>query len=154
MKNDGKSAEHLVQDALKLLEKKHKATWVRLYDSTSAGYGKGGSLIPQQPGDFIFTMEGKFALLEVKSSNRYACLAEGTMQSIFSENQILGARLWRRSGARAFCLYHYTTTGRSELWDMAWVIDAFLAPPRQRKLKGVPLFTGENIYDMLYNAMI
>lgn len=46
MRNDGKAAERLVTDALKDLESKTKFTWLRLYDSHSAGVGSGEILYP------------------------------------------------------------------------------------------------------------
>lgn len=137
--NDGKLAEHLIQSTLKEMEKTSKSTWVRLYDSKSAGLGKGGNVIPPQPADYIVATTRGCYLLEVKSSIVATTLADTSIRSLFKENQILGARLWFRAGQRAFCAFYSVKTRTFELWDMNHVVAAYLAPPRQRQLSGNPL---------------
>lgn len=137
--NDGKIAEHHIQEALKQMEKTSKSTWVRLYDSKSAGLGKGGNAIPPQPADYIVATTRGCYLLEVKSSIVATTLSDTSIRSLFKENQILGARLWFRAGQRAFCAFYSVKSQTFELWDMNQVVTAYLAPPRQRQLPGKPL---------------
>lgn len=156
MSNDGKLTEGLVQDALKEMERKAKSTWVRLYDSKSAGFGSGGNIIPPQPCDFIYTLNGTTAALEVKSSESALTLQDTTLRSMFKESQILGARLWIRSGNKALCIFHSLSSDWFEVWDMRQVVAAYLAPPRKRQLQGPRLDIGgrSRLYDMLYNAIL
>lgn len=136
MRNDGKAAEGHVQEALKRIERTQRATWVRLYDSTSAGYGGGGSLIPEQPGDYILVRaKSGGTLIEVKSSVVHDTLLDTTLRSVFSENQIAGSRLWQRAGQQAICLFYAANKDLFEIWDMAGIREAFLSPPRHRKLQ-------------------
>jgi len=137
-RNDGKGAEKLVTEALDLAVRKHRVAYVRLYDSTSAGIGSGGNFIPEQPSDFIVTMEGKAFLLEVKSSNHLECLSQSVLRNVFSDNQIMGARLWKRAGANAVCAFYSLATKRFDFWMMEDITMAYLAPARQRKLNKKP----------------
>lgn len=145
--NDGKKAEGYVQDALKLLESKSRATYVRLYDSKSAGFGKGGNLIPPQPADFIVVMLGFPFLLEVKSSDKHDSLADTTLRSVFSAEQMLGVRLWKRALGGALCAFYAIRTGKFELWDGDDIRSAYNQPPRQRALQAQPLATQINSND-------
>lgn len=139
MSNDGKSAEDYIREALKLLEKTKQSTFIRLYDSRSAGFGKGGGIIPEQPSDFIFTVEGLTSLLEVKSSEKYNSLKETTLRNVFSDNQMLGAKLWTRAGASALVAFHSAITGRFEIWPTMVIRESYYAPPRHRKLSAIPI---------------
>lgn len=133
-RNDGKGAEGLIQDALILFERKHRATFVRLYDSTSAGATTGGNFLPSQPADFIVTYQGKASLLEVKSSIIHKSLRETVLRNVFSEDQIKGARLWMRAGNLATAAFYSHKSKAFEWWDMRDIVAAYLAPPRCRKL--------------------
>lgn len=135
-RNDGKEAEGLIQDALILFERKHRATFVRLYDSTSAGATTGGNFLPSQPSDFIVTYQGKVSLLEVKSSIIHKSLRETVLRNVFSEDQIKGARLWVRAGNLATAAFYSHKSRAFEWWDMRDIVGAYLAPPRCRKLAG------------------
>lgn len=151
--NDGKSAEGYITDALKLLERNRKSTFIRLYDSRSAGFGNGGNLVPPQPADFIFVLDGLTSLLEVKSSDRYKSLTECTVRNIFSEEQMLGAKLWTRAGNLALTAFYSLVTKQFEIWSSMAIRDAYLAPPRQRKLQGVPLASSGNSEEGLMKAL-
>jgi hypothetical protein len=146
--NDGSKAQDLIQDALKYLERYHKCTWVRLYDSHSAGFGNGGNIIPPQPGDFILVGQDTSALLEVKSSEKNGSLINCNIRNTFREEQILGARLWMAAGNRAVVPFYSVKLNRFELWHSGYVVDAYLAPPRHRKLKGEPFYQGGPGADM------
>lgn len=141
MANDGKSAEGYVTDALKLLERTRKSTFIRLYDSRSAGFGSGGNLVPPQPADFVFVLDGVTSLLEVKSSDRYKSLTECTVRNVFSEEQMLGAKLWTRAGNGALVAFYSLKTKQFEIWDTMAIRNAYYAPARQRKLTG-PCLSG------------
>lgn len=155
MANDGKVAEGLIQSALMKLEQTRKATWVRLYDSTSAGVGSGGNFIPPQPADFIVVTDKAVFILEVKSSQESASLLEKNVHGFFKQSQILGAKLWKRAGRTSYCAFYCLGTERFEFWDMGWIIDAYTAPPRKRKLKGVPIASCREaeLVDIIYNVL-
>jgi len=150
MENDGKFSEGKVTEALKRMEEKYKATYVRLYDSTSAG----GSHIHGQPGDFILAVKGTPVLLEVKSSIKRSCLSSCTLRHAFSKGQILGARLWARAGASALCVFHHVHYDFMEIWSMQPVIEAYLAPPRSRELQGSPLLVCNHNKERLADGFI
>lgn len=137
--NDGKKAEGYVQDALKVAEARSKFTFVRLYDSKSAGLGKGGNIIPPQPADYIVLFDGVSFLLEVKSSERHHSLAQATLRDTFSAEQMLGVRLWERAGGGAVCAFYSLVTNLFEIWDSRDIREAYNAPARSRKLKAEPL---------------
>lgn len=153
-RNDGKGAERLVQDGLTLFERKHRATFVRLYDSTSAGATTGGNFLPSQPADFIVTYNGKTSLLEVKSSVVHNSLAETVLRNVFSEDQIKGARLWVRAGNLATAAF-YSHKGKAfEWWDMQHIVKAYLSPPRQRKLTADSVITTGNSEAEVVRALL
>ena len=131
-RNDGKQAELIVRNALKYLECNRRATFIRLYDTTSAG-----NLLPEQPGDYVVHM-GVGCLLEVKSSIEHGTLSACTMRSTFSRGQMLGAKLWLRSKAAALVIFHKKGDDFVELWETCRVIEAFYAPHRHRKIQGKP----------------
>ncbi len=155
MANDGKVSEGHVQEALKEMERRYKSTWVRLYDSKSAGLGSGGNIIPPQPSDFIVATPNRVATLEVKSSEMVASLVDTNLRAMFKENQILGARLWMRAGHGAICVFHSLVSNRFEIWSMKPVVEAYLAPPRKRKLEAAPLTTCKavGLADTLYSVL-
>lgn len=155
MANDGKEAEGHIQDALKTLERTKKATWVRLYDSKSAGFGSGGNIIPPQPADFIYVTDRGSSLLEVKSSENHLSMKTLPIREYFKECQILGARLWKRANKAALCAYYSLESKQFEIWDMSQVVQAYLAPPRKRQLQGEPIARCKpsGLVDILYDAM-
>jgi hypothetical protein len=155
MSNDGKEAEGYIRDALKLFERKSRSTFVRLYDSKSAGLGKGGNVIPPQPADFIGLWKGLSFLLEVKSSERYDSLAQATIREVFSSEQMLGVRLWSRCSGAALCAFYSIPADRFEIWDGRDILVAYDAPPRQRKLTAKPLRSDIQTKDIwLYPALL
>ena len=155
-RNNGKKSETIVQEALELLERQYPSTFVRLYDSTSAGLGSGGNYIPAQPGDFIYVLDSTaiiIMLLEVKSSKVHLSLTETTLRNVFSDNQISGSRRWLRAGALSLCVFHSIPGGCMEIWDMQDINRAYLAPPRQRKLTAKPLATFRANYAVLADEL-
>ena len=153
-RNDGKCAEGLIQSGLILFERSHRATFVRLYDSTSAGATTGGNYLPSQPADFIVAYNGKTSLLEVKSSIIHKSLRETTIRNVFSEDQIKGARLWIRAGNLATAAFYSHKSGSFEWWDMQDIAGAFLAPPRCRKLAVAPLIVSGNAEASVVAALL
>lgn len=132
--NDGTTAQDLVAEVLVDLEQFHRMTFVRLYDSKSAGYGQGGNLIPPQPADFIVAGRNGAFLLEVKSSITAESLADTAVKSMFKPNQISGAKLWCRAGQRAVCVFYSLRTKLFEVWPMAPIWEAYGQGPRKRGL--------------------
>lgn len=140
-RNDGKPTEALVRESLLYLERHYKSTFLRLYDSKSAGYGSGGNLIPEQPSDFLLQMQGcAGCLIECKSSSVHDTLGTVTLRDVFTPYQIAGARLWARAGGKSLVVFQPLPSkmGTIEIWDMQDVITAYLNPPRKRKLLGTP----------------
>jgi hypothetical protein len=142
MNNDGKSAEDLVRAALETMEAKSRATFIRLYDSRSAGFGSGGNTIPPQPADFVVVLDGVTFLLEVKSSVTHHSLANTTLRNVFSAEQMLGVKLWTRAGAQSMVAFYSESDSRFELWEGLPIREAYLQPPRKRKLTAEPLASG------------
>ena len=132
-KNDGKKAEELTRQALLHLVKTELFVFQRLYDTTSAR----GGIIPEQPSDFIGLFRGRGGLIEVKSSLTKHGLRDCVLREVFTTNQIKSARLWKRSGGFAICVYVCLANNWAEVWDMGVVANAYLSPPRQRQLPGV-----------------
>lgn len=133
--NDGKEAEDIVRQALMLLERQRAATFLRLYDSRSAGLGSGGNVIPPQPADYVVALNGVTSLLEVKSSERHESLRFAVLRDTFSEDQMLGVKLWSRAGNRSLVAFFSVALKKFELWDGLVIREAYFAPPRQRSLK-------------------
>jgi hypothetical protein len=152
-RNTGKKSETIVQDALELLERQYPSTFIRLYDSTSAGVGSGGNFIPAQPGDFVSLLDTYIILIECKSSKVHLSLSETTLRNVFSDNQISGSRRWLRAGALSFCVFHSLPGNVMEIWDMQDVNKAYRAPPRQRKLTVKPLATFKANYAVLADEL-
>ena len=100
-RNDGKTAEAAVQKCLVWLETKYPCTFNRLYDSRSAR-----NLIPPNPADFIVGFDGKFYLLEVKSSIKFDTLKRAGVNGTFSANQLLSCRLWTRAGLNYIAVFY------------------------------------------------
>ena len=134
--NDGSYAQDLAQQAFVLLESSSRFSWLRLHDSKSAGIGAGGNFIPEQYADYTVINRGHSALVEVKSSVTYRALDKCPVRSYFKDIQILGARMWKRAGGSAYCLFYSEPSKMVELWDMQPIIDAYLSEPRHRAIRG------------------
>ena len=137
--NDGTHAQNLAQRAFTRLETTTKFSWLRLYDSKSAGIGGGGNFIPEQYADYAVIHQGHSALVEVKSSVTYRSLGECPVRSYFKDIQILGAWMWKRAGGGAYCFFYSEVSDVVELWNMQPIIDAYRAEARHRKIVGRPL---------------
>lgn len=157
MANDGKKSEKLVQAVLEELERKTPFAFDRFYDSHAAGVGKGGNFLPETPADYTFKSVKASGLLEVKSSEKHRSLENCTVRSVFSEHQIMSARRWQRAGGVGWCVFHDVKGNHFELWNMLWIVKAFLAPARERKLKPAGMFgdtrTGEDLYQILWRHL-
>ena len=103
-----------------------RASFLRLYDSRSAGAGKGGNFIPAQPADHVLMRKGVCWLIETKSSNKKDSLADCSLRSYISEEQIAGARLWIRSGGRSIFPFLSLSTNIFEIWEGLDVIKAYM----------------------------
>jgi hypothetical protein len=139
MRNDGEIAQGLIQSGLVRMEQKFKASWVRLYDSKSAGFSKGGNIIPEQFSDYIVAANGSSFLLEAKSSNVKPSLINCGLKNVFKPLQISGAILWIRSGNRAFAAFHFVGSEAVEFWDMSDVIPSYRDPKKHPLKKQKPV---------------
>jgi hypothetical protein len=89
MANDGKWLEKHIQEALYRWQCEHKSFFHRFYDSKSAG-----GYMPAQPGDFLWLLPEKPAILiEAKSTEKSASL-----KSLLDSGQCGKHRLWQRAG--------------------------------------------------------
>lgn len=151
-KNNGKQAEVIIQAALIHLEGKCPMTFQRLYDSTSAGVGKGGNFLPATPADFIAVFNHTTFLVEVKSSVVHKSLRDCELRSTFSENQIMSARLWERAGAVPLAIF-LSSDLSFEAWRMSTVVKAYLGEKGKRKLEGSPLTSFDSDKPSVINAL-
>lgn len=153
MANDGKKSEVYVQLALAELERKTPFAFARFYDSHAAGVGKGGNFLPETPADYVYSSRAGAGLLEIKSSEKHRSLVNASLRSTFSEHQILSARLWQRSGSRCWCIFHDVKSNEFELWNMLWIIKAYLKPAAPRKLDIAGMLDdtrkGASLYEIL-----
>lgn len=153
MANDGKKSEKIIQDILSEMERKTPFAFDRFYDSHAAGAGKGGNFLPETPADYTYRSKKWGGLLEIKSSEKHSSLADCSIRSVFSEHQIMSARRWERAGGINWCIFHDVKGGHFELWNMIWIVKAYLAPARERKLKTAGMFgdtrTGDGLYQIL-----
>lgn len=140
--NNGTQAQDCVQQSLQYLEQYKRGSFIRLYDSTSSGAAIGGNFIPSNPGDFILLLKSRGILIEVKSSIVHKHLQDCTLRNTFRECQILGSRLWTRADGISLGIFMALPSKVIEVWDMPLVVNAWKAPPRQRKLVGEPLYVG------------
>ena len=102
--------EDEMDKVLKQALSKHPLSYLRLYDSKSAG-----NLLPAQPADFLVSFQGVTTLIEAKFSE-----VNKSLRSCFSSNvdsqQIASARIWMRSGADYLFLFYSKVTFSVEVW--------------------------------------
>lgn len=117
-KNLGKWFEQVVQDELDKLRNTRKCTYVRLYDTTSAG----GNYIPEQPGDFIVVPRAFSGaiLLECKASKAHTSL-KGCLSSNVKRAQAAQHMIWQSVNQPCWFLFFSETTNTLELWDGGYV---------------------------------
>lgn len=150
-RNDGTAAQDKIQAALKIMESRSMSTFIRLYDSKSAGFGSGGNIIPENPSDFIVSYRGRTAIIEVKSSVTHRSLKDCTLRSLFRSCQMLGAYLWTRAGNQSWTAFYSVESGYFEFWPTMKVREYYLAEPRHRKLQGEPAAVcGDSEEDLAY----
>ncbi len=126
MANDGKVAEEAVQEVLENLKRYYRAHFLRLYDSRSAGAGKGGNFIPKQPSDYVFMRGGRGWLLEVKSSEKHQSFKQCSLKNYVSSEQIAGARTWVRAGGLSMFVFLSIPRNTFEIWEGMDVIEAYI----------------------------
>lgn len=121
----GKEFEQDFQDEMKLAQRRMKIAYCRLYDTRSAG-----SYIPEQPGDFLATINGKSFLIECKTSLKYTTMAarRTAVTELVSDNQVAAARIWSRAGAIPIVLFRHGDSELIEVWRGEIVADIYLTP--------------------------
>lgn len=147
----GKDFEDHLQAAMKLLQQKHKFTFIRLYDSHSAG-----SFLPAQPGDFCGVAQGRGFLMEAKSSAKVATLHgnKSVLSSNMGTTQAAAMKIWYRAGAVVLVPFLAQGTGEVEFWDGKYLAEIF-STPRARPEAGLGvILTVPNWHkDTLYTAL-
>ncbi|WP_422451962.1 hypothetical protein [Endozoicomonas sp. ALC066] len=128
----GKWFEGEIQKSLDHLQRKHKSTYQRLYDTTSAA-----GFMPKMPGDFICVYRGIPFLLEVKASSKYQSLSDGgAMRSLIKDHQIAAQRVWHRAGAAGGFIFLGADRKSVEFWEGVRVAEVYTKP--RAKLTGKP----------------
>ena len=144
----GKKFEGEVGDYLKKLMNTCPAYLHRLYDTTSAG-----SLLPSQPGDFVYLWRGTAWLIEVKSSTRFDSLAgKRETLGLFDSAQIAKMRLWERAGGETAVVFKGYETGNLEFWHGLYIAHCFNTP-RLRVDSSHRLGGGKNLSILLTNML-
>jgi len=140
-RNDGKEAETLIRDCFEKLQMDANSTYVRLYDTTSAGAK--GNFIPEQPADFIIQYEGRASLVEVKSSNVHTSLSKISLKGFITPSQLLGVRTWTRAKAKSFFIFYSITTKLFEFWKGEDILSAIRDKRRVKKCSAIAIEVGK-----------
>jgi len=114
----GKWFEGKFQEKLDELKSRKLCTYVRLYDTRSAG-----AYIPAQPGDFI-VLWGKprnAVLVECKSSAVHKSL-KSCASSHIETNQVTEHRIWHIANHPSLFIFYSEPTGKIEIWDGRHVV--------------------------------
>lgn len=121
----GKEFEVDLAEMMKEAQRKVKIAYARLYDTRSAG-----SYLPEQPGDFIVSLNGKPFLLELKTSLKFGSLGSkrAALTELVSDNQVAAARIWSRAGAIPLFLFKEGGSSDIEIWRGEDVAEAYLTP--------------------------
>lgn len=120
----------------------HRVAFVRLYDTRSAG-----SFLPDQPGDFLASINGRSHLFELKSSEKFPSLqAGGAMRQLITDAQAANARIWSRSGAQSHFIYWGQHSNIFEVWDGEYVGSTYVIP--RSKLREPAQFQGNSFTEL------
>jgi hypothetical protein len=112
----GKWFEGKLQGIFDTLRGRKRCTYLRLYDSRSAGH-----LIPKQPADFIVTAKALGAiLLEAKASIKHDSL-RSCLSANVELHQAASHRLWAAQGQPAWFIFYSNQTHEVEIWDGQYV---------------------------------
>lgn len=103
--------EARTQENLKHMREFRRLTFLRLYDTKSAG-----AYLPRQPGDFIVSSPNDVYLVECKASKTHDSLVSCAGSNI-SKEQAVEHFMWHRAGHRSLFLFLSTKTGDIEMWD-------------------------------------
>lgn len=112
-----------VQGHLVYLMEYHKAYFIRLYDTKSAG-----AYLPAQPGDFVLWARGRSLLIECKSSEKEVTMSRSYITKNIGESQSAKMAMMERAGG--FCCYLFRSeAARSiEIWPAVHIREVFLTP--------------------------
>lgn len=147
----GKEFEEHLQSALKLMQKKMKFTFSRMYDSHSSG-----GFLPAQPGDFCGVANGRGWLMEAKSSAKVDSLHlnKSVLSDNMSSTQSAFMKIWHRAGALTVVPFLSQETGVVEFWD-GYYLATIYSQPRVRPINedGLILTCGNWHTETLYTAM-
>lgn len=130
-RNDGKSIEILVHDALFEHQTTRKSGFIRLYDATSSG-GRGHA----QKGDFLWLLD-KAVLIECKSSEIGADLMTLVKGSKTSRDQVARHRLWHVSGHPSIYIHADLITREVKVYCGKSVVERMADKQATLKLVGV-----------------
>ena len=147
----GKDFEDHLQAAMKILQQKHRFTFIRLYDSHSAG-----SLLPAQPGDFCGVAQGRGFLMEAKSSAKENTLHHNKtlLSNNMDDKQAAAMKVWHRAGSIVLVPFLAQETGVVEFWSGKYIADIYTTPrARPEAGVGVTLTVPNWHKDTLYTAL-
>lgn len=122
----GKEFEARIQGLLSNMQKTTRMRLIRLYDTHSTGAG--GTILPEQDGDFIVVCKGSPWLIEVKSSFEHTSLGESrrSLTGLMANHQSAAQRLWVRSGGFGLVIFHQADTPYVEFWRGDHVGECFI----------------------------
>ena len=106
------------QELFKHLKEYKRLTFLRLYDSKSAG-----AYLPKQPGDFIVASPNDVFLVECKASKTHKSLVSCAASNV-SKEQAAEHWMWSRSGHTGMFLFISVVTGEIEVWDGKYIGDS------------------------------
>jgi len=111
----GHEFQALIQSVLSEMQKTTRMRMLRLYDTKSTN---GGSILPEQDGDFITLCTGNPWLIEAKASLKFESLGESrsSLTEMLPEHQGAAQRLWVRSGGYGLVVFHHLDSSVVELW--------------------------------------
>lgn len=122
----GKEFEGRIQKLLTAMQQQTRMRLTRLYDTASTGAG--GSILPEQDGDFIALVEGNHWLIEVKTSFEQTSLGESrrSLTGLMKSHQAAAQRLVVRSGGYGLILFHQYNSPYVEFWRGDHVGECFV----------------------------
>lgn len=123
----GHTFQALIQTCLTDLQKTTRMRALRLYDTRSTN---GGSVLPEQDGDFIVQCTGHGWLIEAKASLKFESLGQSrsSLTEMMPEHQGAAQRLWVRSGGHGLVVFHHLDSSYVEFWRGDYVGEVRATP--------------------------
>lgn len=120
----GKEIEQQFQDMCKEFMNAKRFSFERLYDTHSAG-----SYMPTMPCDFIVGYEGVTHFIEIKSSEKYNSLSDGSaLRSLIKDGPSAKLKLWIRAGVPCHFVFVSQIRRSVEWYDAKEVLPIYYTP--------------------------